>query len=253
MVGSVFAEVDAGTGIARVFLDNPQKRNALTRAMWSELGTVFGALDRDASVRLVVLAGTGGHFCAGADVSEFREHRSGANAAEFDRDTEHSLATVRQCRVPVVAAISGFCLGGGVSLAVACDVRVVIGDAKFSIPAARLGTAYPVEALSRLASRVGTARTAWMVMGGERLDARRALEWGLVEEIFPDDEAANEFLGLWALNAPLTLEVTKLSLRSLQEETGVLADSIAKVFESDDYHEGVRAFEERRPPRFQGR
>jgi len=251
MAGSVYAEVDAGSGIGRVVIDNPRRRNALTRAMWTQLGVVFQELDRESAVRIVVVEGVEGNFCAGADVSEFREHRQGANAREFDRDTEASLAKVRRCRFPVIAAIAGFCLGGGVSLAVACDIRVVIGEARFGIPASRLGTAYPAEALLRLRDRVGEARTSWMVMGGERFDGERAKAWGLVEEIFADEDAFEDFLGIWAANAPLTLQATKLALRSFREEVPI--HSIAEIFDSEDYREGISAFEEHRAPRFRGR
>ena len=155
MAGDVFAEIDAGTKIATIWIDNPNRFNAMSIQMWERLAEVLRGLAQDPAVWVVAIRGVGGNFCAGADLSEFGEHRQGADTLVYDERTETALGLASEMSMPVIAFVEGYCLGGGVSIAVACDLVYAVDGASFQIPASRMGTAYPDGALSRLRDRIG--------------------------------------------------------------------------------------------------
>ncbi|MHB8189376.1 MAG: enoyl-CoA hydratase-related protein [Ferrimicrobium sp.] len=257
MSGAVWASVDSPTGIASVMIDNPGRRNAMSLSMWDRLYEVISEIAQDPAVRVVRIGGVGGDFCAGADIGEFADERRGESAVHFDERIERALTAVTCCPMPVVAVLNGYCLGGGVSLAVAADIRLGYRDTVVGVPAARLGTVYPMGALDRLVYLVGASNASLLVMGAERIGIEDSLRMGLISRVCEDNAAADSFLRGVALNAPLTLAVTKRQIRALLSHSerldAALERESASVFRSQDYDEGLAAFREHRVPRFLGR
>ena len=248
-------------GIAVVTLNRPAKRNAVTLAMWRELKRRFDDFAGQAKVGAVILTGAGGQFCAGADIAEFDTVRADAAAGmAYERDADGAAAALQQLPKPTIAAIDGFCIGGGLALAMACDFRVAGGSAQFGIPAARLGIVYGVADCRNLASLVGTAAAKRILFGGARFDAAEARRIGLVDAGTdgPALAAAQAFAQPMVANAPLSIAGMKLILNALAEDelaarAAAIEAAIARSMDSADYREGARAFLEKRSPRFTGR
>lgn len=169
------------SSVRHVFLDRPEKANALTSSHLEKLRADFATLHDDPQVRVVVLAGKGKTFCGGADVTEL-EALTAETAGAFVEKIHKVCAAIRELPVPVVAQLHGAVIGAGLEIAAACDLRVAAEGTKFSMPEVRLGIPSVVEA-ALLPRLMGSGRAAWLVLTGEAIDARRALEWGLVEEI----------------------------------------------------------------------
>ena len=248
------------TGIAVVRLNRPARRNAVTYAMWLRLGELFGQLASDSTVRAVILTGNGGCFSAGADITEFDELRADAAAAErYEAAGETCTKQLAALPKPTVAAIGGPCMGGGLSLAEACDFRVADRSALFSVPAARLGIVYNVAECRDLLALVGLARAKRMLFSGARFDAAEASRLGIVDELADDAlAAAHELLAPMVDNAPLAIAGMKLVLHAIATgevaaRAPAIAAAIGRAAGSADHREGVKAFAERRKPAFQGR
>jgi enoyl-CoA hydratase/carnithine racemase len=246
--------------IGVVSLNRPEARNAVTLSMWRELAVIFSSLADDASVRAIVLMSSGADFCVGADVSEFdkiRENRD--QSAQYEVSVDACSAAIANVAKPVIAAISGYCLGGGCHLALACDFRLADHSAKLGIPSAKLSIVYGVNSVQRLLAIVGLANAKRMLYTGERYDAARALSMGLVDEISDDAvSAALAFAGTLAGNAPLSIAGAKFMLNGLSMGEGGLDVAAAQrmidlAADSEDFREGRRAFAEKRAPRFRGR
>jgi enoyl-CoA hydratase/carnithine racemase len=245
--GDVYAEIDAGAKLATVWIDNPSRFNAMSIQMWERLAEVLRGLALDPAVWVVVIRGVGGNFCAGADLSEFGEHRQGADTVVYDERTEAALRVPSEMSMPVIAFVEGYCLGGGISIAVACDLVYAVEGARFQIPAANMGTAYPDGALARLRDRIGYANALQMIATCARIDATEALRFGLATELFSSSEELSVRLSHITSLAPRSIAAAKASLHGRLTEQERLA-----IFSSNDYQEGLSAFAERRSPRFTG-
>ncbi len=207
-----------------VSLNRPEARNAVTLGMWRELAGIFSSLADDDAIRAIVLMSSGVDFCVGADVSEFdkiRENRD--QSAQYEVSVDDCSAAIANVAKPVIAAISGYCLGGGCHLALACDFRLADPTTKLGIPSAKLSIVYGVNSVQRLLAIVGIANAKRMLYTGERYDAARALSMGLVDEISDDAvSAALAFAGTLASNAPLSIAGAKFMLNGLSMGEGGL-------------------------------
>ena len=247
-------------GVGIVSLNRPEVRNAVTLSMWRELAGIFSNLAEDDAVRAIILTSSSADFCVGADVSEFdtiREDRD--QSAAYEVSVDACSAAIANVPKPVIAAISGYCLGGGCHLALACDLRFADHTAKLGIPSAKLSIVYGVNSVQRLLAMVGIANAKRMLYSGERYDAARSQSIGLVDEISDDAvSAACAFAGTLASNAPLSIAGAKFMLNGLSAGNGALDLSAAQrmidlAADSQDFREGRRAFAEKRAPRFRGR
>ncbi|MDE2198037.1 MAG: enoyl-CoA hydratase/isomerase family protein [Rhodospirillales bacterium] len=259
--GKMLAEIEGGVGL--VTFNQPEKRNAMSVGMWQGLVEILDAFEADDEVRVVILTGAGHKaFVSGADISQFEQQRADSNAqADYDRVTSAGRARLAGFAKPVIARIRGFCLGGGLGLAMQADLRIASADAQFGIPAARLGIAYGFDMVSKLVSLVGPAHARTLLYTGQRIDAAEAERIGLVNRTVAEEDLIDTVLDLartLAENAPLTLRAAKLAVGEavkVESERNLAAvdAAIAACFDSADYREGRTAFMEKRPPRFLGR
>ncbi|WP_018568717.1 enoyl-CoA hydratase/isomerase family protein [Streptomyces sp. PsTaAH-124] len=236
---------DVTDAVATVVVHHPAKRNAMTAAMWRALPPLLDRLAADPGVRVLVLTGADGTFCAGADISTLR--RSPEEAQTLAVAAEEALAAFPK---PTLAAVRGHCVGGGAQLAAACDLRFAEEGALFGVTPAKLGIVYPASATRRLVSLVGPATTKYLLFSGELIDAWRALRTGLVDEVLPEGglgKRVAEFTGVLAARSQLTQAAAK---EFADGRTGRDAHWSAEARGSGDTAEGVAAFLERRAPRF---
>jgi enoyl-CoA hydratase/carnithine racemase len=260
MAGTIHFVADAG--IATVTLDSPGKLNAVSVAMWQELRRVFEALAGDDGVRCIVLRGAGGNFAAGADLDEFGQvHHDVASGRRFHLDTVvPSLAAIRDAPQPVLAAIEGVCAGGGLQIALACDVRLAAANARFGVPVGRLGLPVVLPELRLLLERLGQAVTAELLLTGRLLDAGQAADKGIVSRTVPAAEFEQrvvETAHAIAAGSPLAARRNKAQIRLLVERrmdyTAHELDASFEFLDSEDYREGIAAFIARRHPNFTGK
>jgi enoyl-CoA hydratase/carnithine racemase len=248
-------------GVATVTIDRPAKRNALNLAMWRRLGAIYAEFAADDAVRAIVLTGAGGNFCAGADISEFDSVRNDAESGRlYEQEAEAAVIAIRDWPGPTIAAISGYAMGGGCGLALACDLRVGDGTAKMGIPAARLGILYGTVDCTLLYRQIGLANAKRVLYAGRPFGSQECSQLGLLDIVVESDAlaAAQNLAAEFANNAPLTLQGSKFILEACAAGAAEARDieiqeRIDTAMTSADYAEGRRAFSEKRPPRFIGR
>jgi enoyl-CoA hydratase/carnithine racemase len=256
--GKILAE--AKDGVGRVVFNQPEKRNAMSIAMWDGMAEALDAFEADPAVRCVVLEGAGGKaFVSGADISQFEQSRSDAEAQKhYNKMTSAGRRKLAEFPKPVIAKIQGFCMGGGLGIAMSCDIRIAGEGSEFGIPAAKLGIAYGFDMVSNLVALVGAAEAHMILMTGERFGAEEALRVGLVNRLVPADQldaAVGKLTATLAANAPLSLLANKRTVRSVLSANPDMAATEAaqlRCFDSADYREGRRAFLEKRKPAFAG-
>ncbi|GIH92801.1 enoyl-CoA hydratase/isomerase family protein [Planobispora siamensis] len=233
--------------VATLRIDRPEKRNAMSAGMWRALPGILAPLAQDPAVRVLVLTGAGGTFCAGADISEIAglaENGDGTGATVI---AERALTEFPK---PVIAMIEGFCVGGGCQLALACDLRIAARDARFAITPAKLGIVYPLSSTRRLVEHVGPSAAKLLLYSADQIDAGHALRLGLVDEVLPPESLAERVYGL----ARTMASRSQLTLAASKEVVDGRADE-ARFREwqkesATELAEGVAAFLERRLPHF---
>jgi enoyl-CoA hydratase len=219
-------DVKTQDGVTRVFLNRQEKANALDSRLLNALLEAFSSLASDSGLRVAVLGGHGRVFCGGADVGEMA-HLDGSTAGPFVERIHAVCQAIRRLPVPVIARLHGAVIGAGLEIAAACDLRIAAEGTKFAMPEVRLGIPSVVEA-ALLPRLIGSGRAAWLVLTGEAIDARRACEWGLVEEIGGDDAVERVLKSLLAGER----EALKMQKQLLQLwEEAPLARSIAQSIE----------------------
>ncbi|MDD9715890.1 enoyl-CoA hydratase [Dinoroseobacter sp. PD6] len=247
--------------VARITLNNPDRLNAMRLAMWQGLGDLAAELAAS-DARVVVLRGAGDRaFCAGADISEFPQVRATPEGvAAYNRTVARALEGLAALPMPVLAAIRGHCIGGGLEIAVRCDLRLASETAHIAFTPAKLGLAIGADEVAALARIAGPAAAAELLYTAQPVDAARAERWGLVNRRVPEDMLMDETDALArtiAANAPLTLRAVKAGLAAFARPGDAAAashaDALVKTcYDSADYREGQRAFAEKRRPEFKG-
>lgn len=259
--GQLLVSISEGIGI--VTFNNPARLNAISIEMAEGLAEAFTEMRDDASVKVVVLTGAGEKaFISGGDISQFDKTRPNAEVARRSaqrfRERQDMIANFPK---PTIAAIRGYCLGGGLGTALNADIRIASRDSKFGIPAARLGIAYGFDGLTKLVSLVGPSRARLILYTGARFGAEEAYDFGLIDRLVEPDQLWAEVLGLarqMARNAPLAIAAAKLTISQVikdpqDRDMAAIAEIGRVCMDSEDFKEGRRAFMEKREPRFQGR
>lgn len=246
--------------IGRITFNRPQARNAFTFAMYERLAAICEQANDDHSIKVLVLRGAGDKaFASGTDINQFRDFKTPQDSIDYENRIDRVLTTLEQCRVPTIAAIKGFCTGGGAGIAAACDLRIGTRSAKIGFPIARtLGNCLSMSNVSRLTALIGAARVKDLIFTARLLDAAEAAGIGLLGEVVDDltalDKRADEVARLVASHAPLTLNATKQAVARLQRrltrDEG--EDLILMCYTSQDFREGLDAFLNKRAPQWRG-
>jgi enoyl-CoA hydratase len=253
----ISAEDARSSLVGHIVFACPERHNVLDLQAWQALPAVVEQLSGMADMRLIILRGAGDKaFVAGADIAQFEDAFNGPEGSRYDAATEHGFEALAQCAVPTLAAIQGYCIGGGMGLALACDIRLAGSDSQFAIPAARLGLGYPANATRRLAAIVGTARARDILFTARRFNAAEALEMGAIHYCVATDRFEAELSALQAqiaANAPKTLQTAKFILENPDAPEQDIRQRLADCLSSADYAEGRKAFMEKRAPVFRGK
>lgn len=258
--GKILKQVTHGVGV--ITFNNPDKRNAMSLEMWEGFGEALTSLRDDETARVVILRGAGGKaFVSGADISQFEKTRHNAAASEeYAKRSAAQRALLADYPKPTIACIDGYCLGGGMQVAMLADIRLASHGSQFGIPAAKLGIAYGYDGLRHLVSLVGPSWARLLMYTGMRIDSAEALRIGLVEQVFPVDELWGETMTIAetiSQNAPLAIKAAKITIAQVLTDESVRdMDAIKAIgnacMDSADFREGRKAFMEKRKPQFRG-
>src|SRR5476651_1485869 len=259
--GKILQSVSDGVGV--ITFNNPEKRNAMSLDMWEGLGHALIELRDDANARVVILTGAGDKaFVSGADISQFEKTRHNAEASEeYSRKSAAQRALLADYPKPTIACIRGFCLGGGMQVAMLADIRIAAENSQFGIPAAKLGIAYGYDGLKHLVSLVGPSWARLIMYTGMRIDSAEAVRIGLVDRVLPDAElwdATSEIARTISGNAPLAIKAAKITIAQVLKDADKRdMDAIKAIgtacMDSEDFREGRRAFMDKRKPQFKGK
>jgi enoyl-CoA hydratase len=259
--GNILMSISDGVGV--VTFNNPDKRNAMSIEMWEGLGSALIELRDDPDVRVVIMTGAGDKaFMSGADISQFEKNRHNAQASEeYGKRSDAQRALLADYPKPTIACIRGFCLGGGMQMAMAADIRIASDNSQFGIPAAKLGIAYGFNGLNHLVSLVGPSWARLLLYTGMRIDSAEACRIGLVDRVVPDAEvwnATTEIARTISGNAPLAIKAAKITIAQVlkdpdQRDMKAIKAIGTACMDSEDFREGRRAFMEKRKPNFTGR
>ncbi len=257
----MLSEIDEGIG--RMIFNNPERRNAVSLDMWEAAGDILHGFAENPDVRVVVLSGAGGKaFVSGADISKFEAERSSEEAIRnYNAKVAAANAMIETLPKPTIAEIDGFCIGGGLGLALCCDLRFCSQKSRFGLPAAKLGLGYAFGGLKRLVDAVGPGAARDIVFSARTIPAEEAYAIGLVQRVVPDGTLADTvaaYAATVASNAPLTVKGMKLIVNEVlkpesERDMALCQELVEACFVSEDYIEGRTAFMEKRPPAFKGR
>ena len=250
-------------GVAQIIFNNPAKRNAVSLDMWERLIMLLGEFANDPDIRVLIVSGAGGKaFVSGADISKFGETRSTPEAvAKYGGTSARAYEALFNFPKPTIAKIQGFCIGGGMNVAICCDIRVATEGSTFGIPAGRLGLGYGFPGVNRLTGVIGISRAMEMFYTARQFTAAEALAMGLVNTLTAEDaldSTVDAMTAQIADNAPLTIATIKAVAReigrpSAERDHAKLDRMVQACFDSEDYKEGQKAFMEKRRPAFKGR
>jgi enoyl-CoA hydratase/carnithine racemase len=259
--GKILQHVSEGVGV--ITFNNPAKRNAMSLDMWEGLGSALIELRDNDHVRVVILVGAGDKaFVSGADISQFEKVRHNAAASEeYSKKSEAQRALLANYPKPIIACIRGFCLGGGMQVAMAADIRIASDNSQFGIPAAKLGIAYGYDGLRHLVSLVGPSWARLIMYTGMKIDSAEALRIGLVDRVSPDAElwdATMEIARTISGNAPLAIKAAKITIAQVikdpdKRDMNAIKQVGTDCMDSADFREGRQAFMEKRKPKFTGK
>jgi enoyl-CoA hydratase/carnithine racemase len=259
--GKILRSISDGVGV--ITFNNPEKRNAMSLEMWEGLGSALIELRDNPDVRVVIMVGAGDKaFVSGADISQFEKTRHNAQASEeYSKRSAVQRALLADYPKPTIACIRGFCLGGGMQVAMLADIRLAADNSQFGIPAAKLGIAYGYDGLKHLVSLVGPSWARLIMYTGMRIDSAEALRIGLVDRVLPGAElwdATMEIARIISGNAPLAIKAAKITIAQvLKDESKRDMEAIKQVgtacMDSEDFREGRTAFMEKRKPQFKGK
>ena len=235
----------------------PEKHNVIDLEGWQAISTLMARFGEVENIRLIVLRGLGGRaFVAGADISQFDEVLTGPDGTDFDKATISAFDAIADCPIPTLAAIEGYCIGGGLGIAAACDLRVTRDDGRFGVPAGKLGLAYPANATAQLARAVGAPQAKRILFTAAPVSAETAYDIGLVQAVSPADEFETmlaEWIAQISANAPMSLQASKFILDNPDAAPAEVKKRLADCLASADYNEGRTAFMQKRKPVFKGK